>query len=196
MCNAIFQLFASYGICHTLLSDQGSEFISKGTKELCKMLEVPQEFTPSFAHHCLGTCERSHRTLEERMTPYIRQGRPWNDILPAIVFSMNSCVNAGTNYSPFEVVYGKRPHFPLSTPRNIDFKDIPKDAHVYLKQMYNKLSVIRTEVKSNVETAKAKMVERENQTISPLKISVGDYVYLQEEPTGQGRKLQAKYTGP
>ncbi|CAC5403350.1 unnamed protein product [Mytilus coruscus] len=77
-------------------NDQGSEFISKGTKELCKMLEVSQEFTPSFKHHCLGICERSHRTLEERMTPYIRKGRPWNNILPAVIFSMNSCTNAAT----------------------------------------------------------------------------------------------------
>ncbi|CAC5418269.1 unnamed protein product [Mytilus coruscus] len=42
----------------------------------------------------------------------------------------------------------------------------------------------------------AKMVERVNKTTSPLKLSVGDYVYLHDEPTGQGRKLQAKYTGP
>ncbi|CAC5417546.1 unnamed protein product [Mytilus coruscus] len=103
-----------------------------GTKELCKMLEVSQEFTPSFAHHCLGTCERSHRTLEERMTPYIRKGRPWNDILPAVIFSMNSCTNAATQYSPFEVVYGNRPQFPLSTPHDLDLRDIPKDIHVYL----------------------------------------------------------------
>ncbi|CAC5413986.1 unnamed protein product [Mytilus coruscus] len=196
VCHALFQLFSSYGVCHTLLSDQGSEFISKGTRELCKMLEVSQEFTPSFAHHCLGTCERSHRTLEERMTPYIRKGRPWNDILPAVIFSMNSCTNAATQYSPFEVVYGNRPQFPLSTPHDLDLRDIPKDIHVYLKQMQQKLYTIRKEVQINVEKTNAKMVERVNKTTSPLKLSVGDYVYLHDEPTGQGQKLQAKFSGP
>ncbi|CAC5405680.1 unnamed protein product [Mytilus coruscus] len=196
VCHALFQLFSSYGVCHTLLSDQGSEFISKGTRELCKMLEVSQEFTPSFAHHCLGTCERSHRTLEERMTPYIRKGRPWNDILPAVIFSMNSCTNAATQHSPFEVVYGNRPQFPLSTPHDLDLRDIPKDIHVYLKQMQQKLNTIRKEVQINVEKANAKMVERVNKTTSPLKLSVGDYVYLHDEPTGQGQKLQAKFSGP
>ena len=196
VCHAIFQLCASYGVCQTIVSDQGSEFISKGTKELCRLLEVSQEFTPSFAHHCLGSCERSHRTLEERMTPYIRQGKAWNDILPAIVFSMNSCVNASTGYSPFEIIYGHRPQFPLSNPKNIDFKDIPKDIHVYLKQLEKKLQTIRTEVRTNIEKANEKMINRVNKTASPLNVSIGDYVYLNEEPTGQGRKLQARYTGP
>jgi hypothetical protein len=133
VCNVIYRLFTTFGVCRTILSDQGSEFIAKSTKKLCKLMNVPQEFTPSFAHHCLGACERSHRTLEERMTPYIRQGKSWHDILPAIAFSMNSCVNSSTNYSPFEVVYGRRPQYPLSNPSEIDFKDLPPDTHVYLK---------------------------------------------------------------
>jgi transposase InsO family protein len=75
VCNVIYRLFTTFGVCRTILSDQGSEFIAKSTKELCKLMNVPQEFTHSFVHHCLGACERSHRTLEERMTPYIRQGK-------------------------------------------------------------------------------------------------------------------------
>ncbi|CAC5385704.1 unnamed protein product [Mytilus coruscus] len=40
------------------------------------------------------------------------------------------------------------------------------------------------------------MVERVNKTTSPLKLSIGDYVYLHDEPTRQGQKLQAKFSGP
>ena len=61
VCNVIYRLFTTFGVCRTILSDQGSEFIAKSTKELCKLMDVPQEFTPSFAHHCLGARERSHR---------------------------------------------------------------------------------------------------------------------------------------
>lgn len=82
------------------------------------------------------------------MTPYIRQGKSWHDILPAIVFSMNSCVNSSTNYSPFEVVYGRRPQYPLSNPSEIDFKDLSPDTQVYLKQLYIKLEIDRNDVKS------------------------------------------------
>lgn len=40
------------------------------------------------------------------------------------------------------------------------------------------------------------MVERYNKNANPLKLSVGDYVYMLTEQTGQGRKFQPKYTGP
>ena len=64
---AIFTLFSHYGVCKTLISDQGSEFISKCTMEVCKMLNVAQDFSPSMIHHCLGRCERTHRTLAEHI---------------------------------------------------------------------------------------------------------------------------------
>ena len=40
------------------------------------------------------------------------------------------------------------------------------------------------------------MVERYNKNANPLKLSVGEYVCMLTEQTGQGRKFQPKYTGP
>ena len=69
--SALTQLFTKYGVCKTLISDLGSEFTSKCMKEICRQLHIQQEFTPAFAHHCLGMCERVHKTLAERLTPYV-----------------------------------------------------------------------------------------------------------------------------
>ena len=63
---------------------------------------VSKEFTPSFAHHCRGACERQHRTLGERMTPYVVKGKNWEEVLPGIIFSMNTTVNSSLGYSPFD----------------------------------------------------------------------------------------------
>jgi hypothetical protein len=57
------------------------------------LLTVTQEFTPAFAHHCLGACERQHRTLAERLTTQVLKGKPWENELHSVTFSMNSCVN-------------------------------------------------------------------------------------------------------
>ena len=90
-----FHLFTTFAISDTLISDRGSEFISKETARLCEMVGVSQQVTPSLVHHCLGACERTHRTLAERMTPYLdRELWKWQDVLPAIVFAMNSSVNS------------------------------------------------------------------------------------------------------
>ncbi|CAG2237805.1 unnamed protein product [Mytilus edulis] len=57
--HALFQLVCTFGVCDCVISDKGSEFISQCTDQLCKILEVNQNFTPSFIHHCLGLCERT-----------------------------------------------------------------------------------------------------------------------------------------
>ena len=54
---SIFNLFCTFGVCSTVLSDQGSELIGKCTVEVCKLLNVQQDLTHSMMHHCLGRCE-------------------------------------------------------------------------------------------------------------------------------------------
>ncbi|VDI12053.1 Hypothetical predicted protein [Mytilus galloprovincialis] len=155
-----------------------------------------QEFTPSMMHHCLGRCERTHRTLAERLTPYVLDNKQWEEMLPGIVFSINSCVNSGSKYSAFEIVYGKRPNFPLSPSYIVDFKDIPKDVKTYVENLDARLNIIREHVKLNTLVAQRKMVETENKNAHELDLTVGDNVYLSREPVGQGRKFQHIYDGP
>lgn len=122
---------------------------------MCRLLEIVQEYTPSFTHHCLGACERPHRTLSERLTPYLEKGKPWEDVLHGVVFSMNNTPNSSLQYSPFEIVFGTRPKFPLSLHvKETDFSTIPKDCHTYLKQHVEKLMTIRTEVEKNALNSK------------------------------------------
>ena len=41
---------------------------------------------PTFAHNCLGICERVHKTLAERLTPYVNSH---SIIGSSITFSIN-----------------------------------------------------------------------------------------------------------
>lgn len=193
----LFKMVTQFGVCDTLISDQGSEFISKCFKEVCRLLDIKKEYTPSFAHHCLGACERSHRTLAERLTPYVSDGKNWEQLLPCIIFSMNNTVNSSLGYSPYEIIYGKRPSFPLSghcQPSNLN--SLPQDCHAYVKQLADRLNLIREEVKEHSLLSQLKMVERVNGSKTPLQYSPGDYVYLSKEPSGPGQKFQFKYAGP
>lgn len=111
---AFSKLITDFGVCNTIISDQGSECIAKVTSELCKMLHVAQQFTPAFMHHCLGACERVHATLAERLTPYLTNEKSnWEECLSSIVFSINWSVNTSLGYSPYEIVFLRRPKFPL-----------------------------------------------------------------------------------
>ena len=41
---AMFDLFCQFGVCSTIISDKGSEFISNCTNEVCKLLEIRNFF--------------------------------------------------------------------------------------------------------------------------------------------------------
>lgn len=195
--HALFQLVCNFGVCDCIISDNGSEFISQCTREICRLLAIVQNFTPSFIHHCLGLCERTHRTVAERLTPFFKKGVQWDSILQAITFSCNISANASSKYSPFEVLYGLRPKFPLAVSSlGTNFKTLSPDFHHYVNQHCDKLNLIREEVKENALKAGELMKERENKKTNPLRLNVGDFVYMLKEPTGQGRKLQPKYSGP
>lgn len=191
----IFQLVCTFGVCDTILSDQGSEFIARATKETCKLLHIQQEFTPSYSHHCLGACERTHRVLATKLTPYMTVDKNnWEDILPAMIFSMNASVNSSSGYSPFEAVFGGRPTFPLSqiTP-NID--NLPTDIHNYVDRVRQKIDIIHRDMREHIANSQSNMLDNANMKVRSLSFSSGDYVFLRTEPTGTGQKLQNIYKG-
>ena len=116
---ALFEMVCQYGVCDTIISDRGSEFISSCTDELCKLL--------GFIHHCLGACERTHRTLAERLTPYVQ----------------NYSVHSSIKYSPYEVLYGFRPKFLQSVlSHQTDFNTLPADLHTFIESHTQKISEI------------------------------------------------------
>lgn len=190
---AFFKLITNFGVCNTIISDQGSECIAKVTSELCKMLHVAQQFTPAFMHHCLGACERVLATLAERLTPYMTNDMSnWEECLSSIVFSINCSVNTSLGYSPYEIVFLRRQKFPLVNYHS-EPTTSPKDLTVFLSNKLWEMNIIRTEILDNAQKAKDTMVENANSTLRPLTLQKHDYVFLHNENV---HKLQNQYSGP
>lgn len=90
-------------------------------------------------HHCLEACERTHATIAARLTPFLNFKRNnWDTILPSVTFALNTSVNS-TGYSAFEILYGDRLAFPLSThtPES-DILGIPKTMHTYVNNLHTR----------------------------------------------------------
>lgn len=136
-------------------------------------------------HHCLEACERTHATIAARLTPFLNFKRNnWDKILPSVTFALNTSVNS-TGYSAFEILYGDRLAFPLSThtPES-DIQGIPKTMHTYVNNLHTRLNVILQCVHTNTKHYKTQMLRSANESTRSLNLTVGDYVFLHKEPTG------------
>ncbi|CAG2242618.1 unnamed protein product [Mytilus edulis] len=109
-----------------------------------------------------SACERTHRTLAERLTPYIQKGTQWDSVLPAVTFSMNASINSSTKYSPYEIIYGTRPKFPLCLSHQTDFSTLPDDYRDYVEKQAKKLDIIREEIRTNAQRSGELMMDRYN----------------------------------
>lgn len=195
---AIFNMFTTFGMADCIVSDLGTEMTANITKHVSEMLGVNQQFTPAFAHHCLGGVERTHRTIAERLTPFVNSHKDnWDNFLNSVIFSINSSVHASLGFTPYEIVFGCRPCFPLSTPHKAEKLDsVPSDCHSYVKELDARLNLIREQVRENNSKSQARMCQDKNTNVRSLQIAEGDFVYLKTDTTGKGSKLHNSYEGP
>jgi transposase InsO family protein len=73
------------GTPNTVLTYQGTKFISEISKNVCKMLKVKKLLTTPFHTEGNGSLERCHRVMKEYLRHYIRDQRNWEEWVPYTV---------------------------------------------------------------------------------------------------------------
>ncbi len=104
-----------HGIPDQIISDQGTNFQSKVVKELCNLLDIQQAKTTAYHPQADGLSERAIRTIKPMLATYVQNNAKgdWNKYLDVIAFAYNTAVHATTKYTPFYLMYGRKPKTPL-----------------------------------------------------------------------------------
>ena len=106
-----------FGAPHYILSDRGSNVDGEALRETCRSLNVEKRRTSGYHAQCNGFAERSIRNVREILrTALLDKNIPqscWRDILPSVVFALNTSLSTTTKCSPYEVVFGRKPTLPL-----------------------------------------------------------------------------------
>ena len=103
-------LFSRVGIAREVLTDQGSCFMSRVLKELLSLLQVTQLRTSVYHPQTDGLVERFNRTLKQMLKKAMStDGKNWDQLLPHVLFAVREVPQASTGFSPFELLYGRRP---------------------------------------------------------------------------------------
>jgi IS30 family transposase len=101
---------AQHSFCDRLNSDLGSKFLIGLFKELSAKIGFKHTFS-SVAHPTSnGQVEPANRSILTYMQKFIRENSQWESMLPALKFALNSAPHSTKRYSPFQILYGRRPN--------------------------------------------------------------------------------------
>ncbi|KAF2881794.1 hypothetical protein ILUMI_24389 [Ignelater luminosus] len=98
-----------YGTPLTILTDQGSEFMSNTFVNFNKLLKIHKTNSTAYHPETQGSLERAHAVLKEYLRHYVQNDQStWDKFLPTAVFAYNSNVHSATNYTPYELLFGHK----------------------------------------------------------------------------------------
>ena len=106
--------FSVFGFPQCLMSDQGTEFCGKVIAAMCSLLGVEKIRTTPYHPQTNGSAERVHQTLQQmigKLDPEKR--RKWLAHIGSIIIAYNSTRSLVTGYSPYFLMFGRRPRLPI-----------------------------------------------------------------------------------
>ncbi|KAL5541209.1 hypothetical protein UlMin_042682 [Ulmus minor] len=100
-------IICRFGIPHSLVSDNGTQFDSAGLKKLCLDLGIHKHFS-SVAHpQSNGQVEAVNKTIKNNLERKLNGARgAWVDELPRVLWAYRTTCRTSTNETLFSMTYG------------------------------------------------------------------------------------------
>ena len=193
-----------FGLPESILTDQGSNFMSDTLSCLYDLLDIRQLRTSPYHPECNGITERFNQTLKNMITAFINENQTdWDLLLKRLTFAYNSAVHSTTEYSPFELTFGRLPKipidlvFPTQDPaKNVVDEIVGYDSYVdkvklELQQTFETVRNVR-----EVKLSKVKIYHDRN--LRAARYEIGDLVLLADKALkkGKNKKLMPRWIGP
>ena len=192
----ITEIVFKFGTPRVLLTDQGANFLSSVFKEVCKLLKIKKIQTSAYRPQSNGSCERSHRTLTEYLRSFVAKSQDdWDSWIKYAVFVYNTTPNTSTKFTPFELVFGRKPEIPsvFSNPPEVRY-----NYEVYSNELKARLQHANALARRNLLSSKERSKEQYDKHAKPSSFRVGDTVFLKNDATqkGKNKKLSNLWSGP
>jgi hypothetical protein len=185
-----------HGIPKTISSDRGSIVVAHFWEQLHECLGTHLIRSSAYHPQTDGQIERVNQIIEDMLCACVlTEGRKWDKHLPLAEFSYNNSYQESIKMSPFEALYRRPYHTPLSWSESGERVIFGPDIVIEVEEMVK-------QIQANILAAQSRQKSYTNKRRSPLEFKVGDHVYLRVSlMKGVHRfsikgKLAPRYIGP
>ena len=186
---ALVELFVQhYGLPLRLHSDMGPCFESKVIAELCQLLGIERSHTTAYHPIGNGQCERMNRTLIGMLgtLPAEKKSR-WKDYVLPMVHAYNCTKHASTGFSPFELMFGRKPRLPLDLVLGLDRQQESSSYADYVANLEKRLKDAYVKASKNITGSVNKMIGRYNSHMRGRQLEKGDRVLVKRLRFTEGK---------
>lgn len=164
----------NFGVPKTIATDRGAEFIAQVMKDVAELLGIEKLTSTAYHHETIGALENSHKTLGNFLRVNLN-GQPftWSEWIPFWAFMYNTTVHSSHNYTPFELMYGRKCTLPSliqnDTEPIYNFEDYAKELKYRLQSAHKdaRQILIDNKMQQNAKSQNVakKIMFRENQKV-------------------------------
>lgn len=187
-----------HGAPKSLLTDQGKQFTSALIKELCKLLQINKLETVPYRPQTDGLVERFNRTLIQMLAASAREySVDWDNLLPFVVFAYNTSVQESSKLSPFQLIYGRLPQYPIDL-EVITTTDPTVNGPFDAEIVQQRMCIARRIASENIEAAQKRSKKYYDMKTNTISYDIGESVMYMNNKRHKGvrGKLEKKWIGP
>lgn len=176
-----------------LLSDLGSCFISELFKAMCKIFNIKKTFTTPYRPQS-SNIEAAHKSLGNYLRINCERNKTgWDYLVPFYCFSYNTAIHSSTQYSPYELLFGREANLPFQNATEVDKLYNYDDYVLFLKSTLQKIAIDAREFAIRQKEVRKKFFDRKAIAWSP---QIGSLVKLKSNKSKIKSKLDPIYSGP
>ena len=192
---ALFNDFiVHFGIPNRIHSDQGPNFESRTISELCRIMGIKKSHTTPYHPEGNAGPERFNRTLLNMLgTLEADQKHDWRKYINSLVYYYNCTPSETTRYSPYELLFGRKPKLPIDSAFEQVLENTDKAATDYLEELQERLEKTHQVVQKHREKAQTKQEKYYNKKAKTVKITVGDKVLVKRLAFDGKHKIADKF---
>jgi hypothetical protein len=190
-------IICRHGVPKEITSDRGTEFLNKLVEELERTYHIKHIKTTAYHPQGNGQTERTNQTVKNILSKICKEHQTWDFYLDSALHAIRTIRQASTDYSPFELVYGRKPNREFNHPKQ-DIGSYDDRLWAYITRDITRLQLIRKKAGDFISQAQDRQLKNQSKKVQAQPLKIGDKILLYRNivESSWSAKMEPRWEGP